>query len=269
MPLLEKIFGKILFNMRKSQPFIQHEMFIPLFRAGIQSGIPIYKNLFESIFDRDLTKNISSANILMNRIDSMSKNYLSFGYQDTIENKYNEDGELVKITKSGSKKFKGDLFEIFAELFFKILGHTKTISVIGYIPEESEEDYGVDGFARSKTNSPLTVQCKFRSRADSLLEERDIKQFLVQSWKKYKVNMDSKNAVLFTSCEGMYHTTEREVFLDSITTINIKDIRLNVDRSLGFWEKVVELIDTTLFTELPDEEYNRTLTIINPIRTNN
>lgn len=250
----------------KSQPFIQHEMFVPLFRAGIQSGIPLYKTLFESIFNRDLSKGVSSANILMNRIDTISKKYLDFGYQDTIETKYNEEGELVKITKSGSKKFKGDLFEIFAELFFKILGHTKPISVIDYSPEESIEDYGVDGFARSKTNSPLTVQCKFRSKADSLLEERDIKQFLVQSWKKYKVNMNSKNAILFTSCEGMYHTTEKEVFLDSITTINIHDIRTHVDRSLGFWEKVIELIDTTLFTELPEEEYNRTLTTINIFR---
>ena len=46
----------------------------------------------------------------------MSKNYLSFGYQDIFENKYNEDGELVRVTKNGSKKFKGDLLATREEL---------------------------------------------------------------------------------------------------------------------------------------------------------
>lgn len=71
-----------------------------------------------------------------------------------------------------------------------------------------------------------------------------------------------KNGTLIREKSGCL----KKVFLDSITTINIHDIRTHVDRSLGFWEKVIELIDTTLFTELPEEEYNRTLTTINIFR---
>jgi len=117
--------------------YIEHSSFVELYNKD--------NNIFVRIFNE--TKLFST---LIKKIQKESISYEKYNYKD-------------------ENKMMGDLFEIFSECFFKILGADNRIGVSGYTPEKSGQDYGVDAFGIGMDNKPLTVQVKFRSNNEKEL----------------------------------------------------------------------------------------------------
>lgn len=197
---------------------LQHRAIVDLYNKDSK----IFNNLFGGI------KNITA---LCNRIDKIAEEqYLHYGYTDT----------------EGSAKMKGDLFEIFVEIYFNLNKGNNRIGVYGYIPTVKDA-IGVDGLGLGIDGLPLTVQIKYRSDHMQELTADDIGQFTSISYRKYKVDVNTiSNLVLVTTCKGMHWKTEKEVFCDSIRTINLTKLSQDVDNNLPFWLGLNDLINETI-----------------------
>ena len=171
-------------------------------------------------------------------INDISQNYELYGYSDS-----NVEDEVVP----GSLKFRGDLFEIFAEIFFKINDADNRIGVFGYEPVLSHDDNGVDGTSKNIDGLQTTIQVKFRLNPTYQLKERDIKQFGFQSILKYGVDIkQSNNMIIFTNCEGLHWYTDNNVFLNKLRVINGDFISRLIDNNEGFWNSAKNLMNDTL-----------------------
>jgi hypothetical protein len=199
---------------------------------------------FQDIVNKDFGESLT--NLLQCRtfkdfceeLNSISENYESYGYQDSI---------VEDETLPGSLKFRGDLFEIFAEIFFKINDADNRIGVFGYEPVQSHDDNGVDGTSKNIEGLSTTIQVKYRLNPTYLLKERDIKQFAFQSILKYNVDLkQSNNMIVFTNCEGLHWYTESNVFLNKIRSINGDFISRMIDNNEGFWNSAKNLVNETL-----------------------
>ncbi len=143
----------------------------------------------------ELLSDSTTLSKLSSNITKISKKYKDFSYID-------------------DNKLKGDLFEIFSEVFFKVLSADNRIGVYDYKPAPPIDDFGVDGFGIGMDNKPLTVQVKFRSDATSELLEDDIKQFALQSIVNYDVDKNTTtNMIVFTNAKGLNWVTESKVFI--------------------------------------------------------
>ncbi len=194
---------------------INHEAFVNIYNKD--------KSMLDIIFT-----DIKKFNQLTYRINKESKRFPLISYD-------NED------------KLKGDLFEIFAECFFKLFSSDNRIGVYNYEPCSSVEDYGVDGFGKGMDNKSLTVQVKYRSDATIELTQDDVKQFALQSIVNYDVCKNTtNNMILFTSGKGLHWLTDQKVFVGRIKTIGYKEISSMVDNNNVFWNNVKDMINETI-----------------------
>ena len=187
-------------------------------------------NLFNkdnTIFDK-LFKDTTTLSKLSRNIIKISKDFDKLAYKDT-------------------NKVKGDLFEIFAECFFKILSADNRIGVYDYKPAPPNDDYGVDGIGQGMDEKPLTVQVKFRSNEMTELVESDIKQFGMQSIVEFGVDKDTKtNMIVFTNAKGLHWITQTKVFSGRVRCLGYEQISHLVDNNSVFWKLVNDLVTTTI-----------------------
>lgn len=117
---------------------------------------------------------------------------------------------------------KGDLFEIFAECFFKVSGTDNRIGMNGYKNVPVNMDFGVDAFGKGIDGKPAIVQVKFREDKCSSLVSDDLKQFVAHSYLKYDVTT-SKSFIVFTSAKSLHWNTESNVFQGKVRCIGYNE----------------------------------------------
>ena len=181
------------------------------------------KTVFTTLF-----KDTNTLSKLSNKIIKLSKSFTKFAYID-------------------ADKLKGDVFEIFAESFFKILSADNRIGVYNYNPAPAIDDFGVDGTGTGMNDLPLTVQVKFRSDATTELKETDIKQFAFQSIINHKVDQNTKtNMIVFTNAKGLHWVTKSRVFSGRVRALGFQEISQLVDNNSVFWKDLNDLIEDTI-----------------------
>ena len=194
---------------------INHQSFVNLFNKN--------PKIYQSLFDK--TNTLTQ---LSNKIIKVSKAYPLYAYKD-------------------ADKMKGDLFEIFAECFFKLFSSDNRIGVYNYQPAPPIDDYGVDGIGIGMDTKPLTIQVKFRSDPTTELTQDDIKQFALQSIVNFGVDKDTKNnMIVFTNAKGLHWVTESKVFSGRVKAISNKEISQLVDNNTVFWKNLNDLIEETI-----------------------
>jgi hypothetical protein len=170
----------------------------------------------------------------IDEIENISGYACDYGYSDS---------EIEDEVRLGSYKFIGDLFEIFAEVFFIQYKSDNRIGIYDYTPASSENDNGVDGFGKNLTGLPTTVQVKYRGNPTYELKERDLKQFGYQSIVEYGIDYkQSGNMVVFTNCEGLHWYTNTNVFKNKIRVINGDMISRMIDNNEGFWKNFKDIV---------------------------
>lgn len=194
--------------------YIEHSEFVNLYIKD--------QKIFERIF-----KNCNLFNTFKNNMLKECENYTKFSYTE----------------EQGSEKMMGDIFEIFSELFFKILGADPRVGVYSYKPDKIDA-VGIDAIGLSIEEKNITIQCKFKVDSSYELLERDIKQFPYKSIKRF--NVEKNNMILFTSSKGLNWFTASNVFDDDIRVINYGNIRSFVDNNFVFWKLVEDYIDNTI-----------------------
>lgn len=199
---------------------------------------------FQTILNKDFGESLqmmldsTTFDQLCKSIECVGEKYHDYGYEDTTV----EDDVF-----SGSLKLKGDLFEIFAEIFFKVNSGDNRISLFDYQPVSSFDDNGVDGTGKNVNGDLTTVQIKFRHNPIYLLKERDIKQFPFQSILKYGVDLNKgNNMIVFTNCKGLHWYTDSKVFENKIRVINGEFISKMIDNNSGFWNSAKNIVNQSL-----------------------
>lgn len=139
-------------------------------------------------------------------------------------------------------KLKGDMFEIFAEMFFTIFNADGRVGIHDYVPTDSEKDFGVDGWGYNVLNNKCVVQVKYRSKENDLIEYGDIAKCFTSGIIDYKINQDHDYTVfLLTTSDSNYILKDR--FKNRLQTINGKFIRELVDGNEWFWELCFNMIE--------------------------
>lgn len=209
---------------------IEHEKFVEL---SLLSDNSIFRELYS----------VDTFSDFINNLDRIGKRYTLYGYEDILDSN-------KEILHSGLQKFKGDLFEIFAEIFFKLLASDNRVGIHDYKPVLEKDDNGVDAYGKSilgGDNPNATVQIKYRSNPLYELKERDIKQFPYKSIIQYNVDPKVKNnMIIFTNCVGLNRYTDEEVFESMFHVIDGMMIKKLIDNNSSFWNNSRKIIKDSI-----------------------
>lgn len=155
------------------------------------------------------------------------------------------DSKFSKIFQSRYHLI-GDIFEIFAEIFFLAHQADNRVGVYGYTPVRKNEDNGVDGHGSGIDGEPAAVQVKYRGNPAETLKERDIKNFGFQAQNRYGVPVSSTtNMVVFTNSEGLHWHTDAQVSMGKVRSINGRMISSMIDNNMCFWKFAQETLRTS------------------------
>lgn len=203
------------------------------------SNFTIEHEKFELFYELNIIDNLTLINN-QSQLHDMILN-LALSYWETVEhvidNGYTEN------------KMKGDLFEIFGELFFKLTSTDNRVGISEYHPVSGQEDYGVDGTGIGMNGRPCTIQIKFKSNIMEDLTIKDLKNFQGLSYRKYGVDVnDDNNLIILTNCTGVHWKTETKVLESSIITYgnygeeHVRSISA-LTNNTAFWSGVRNFVD--------------------------
>jgi hypothetical protein len=209
-----------------------------------------FYNIVQKDFGQYFSMMASAGNFdnICKQINLISRKSLEYGYSDQ---------NIEEDVKLGTMKFAGDLFEIFAEVFFLIYGKDNRVGVYDYLPVPAEDDNGVDGYGKNIEGGPCTVQVKFRNNPTYELKERDIKQFGLKSITDFNVDYNRQESmVIFTNCAGLHWYSESQVFTDLYRVINYESIKKLTDNNHAFWSSFEDIVLETIKSMDIDELTN-------------
>ena len=191
-------------------------------------------------FHEELYSGVTTFNQWNSKAKKLSTNYQQYGYKT-------------------QEKMIGDMFEIFAEIFFKSFPCDNTLGIYDYNPVSGSEDYGVDGIAKGILDQTQSaIQVKWRSNPTVELVSNDLKQFVGHAYTTYDIDKKSQTGlIVFTNTAGLHWHTDTKVLNRQLRVINGEKIKGMVDGNLGFWKSQVhQLINNTLYKRLNRPAYN-------------
>ena len=205
--------------------------------TGEPSHFPeLYKCVIEQIedFEKAKNKNVSLKDFIsmIEKTAELLEKYHAC-YINKLKDSGNSSCEEIERNKKDYAKhinvFKGDIFEVFAEVFFGIPGFTSHIENYKCI---TENDFGVDGFGKAKNSNPegfnVAVQVKYRKNLTEKITWEDLAKTAAIAFGAGFVDAGKpKNIWLFTSSEGANRQAQnafKAVLNDNLRVIGRKEI---------------------------------------------
>lgn len=150
-------------------------------------------------------------------------------------------GEKVSRNDDEFKKFKGDIFEIFCEIYSYLVKSQNTCGFVDYVA--NEDDYGVDGYARNYANFKCAVQVKFRSNPSDEIDYGSLAKTDCQARRQGGVETNKENTIiLFTNCAGA-NENSKHVLKDSLYVVNRELIESQVNGNVIFWNDAFDIVE--------------------------
>jgi hypothetical protein len=170
----------------------------------------------------------------------------------TLNKLINMGADRFKDDKD-KNKFKGDMFEVFAEIYFSLVSSKITSGVVNYEPLHGStiSDYGVDGTGLNYSNKPCVVQVKYRSNVKDEITYTDLSKTWHQAEEDGLVNESRKDwrrsLILFTNCNGANkNAVERNKKYDRLYVINNSIIESEINGNVIFWKKAYDLVKASI-----------------------
>ena len=154
-----------------------------------------------------------------------------------------EKQSLLFPNRYNSEKYKGDGFELLIECLIKLSPIDNRIGINNYEPI-LKEDVGVDGKGIGINDKIATVQIKYRSNHNQLLNSNDdhLSNFTSASFLHFKIDIEDKNNMLiFTTAKDLAPFTKEEMFMDKVRCIGYEKLRELIDNNNNFWNLFREL----------------------------
>lgn len=193
------------------------------------------------LFFRDFLSDVTTFGQLMNKIDKFAQNeHDNYGY--IVGMHYQSEDEAVN-------KFKGDLFEIFIEIFIKTNCFGNVLDITDY--QHTKKDYpGVDAIG-SVQSRKVAVQIKFLSDPRNFVDKDDMMNFYAVATGDLSIVQNNENLILITSSyEGIDYVRMNGVFRDilkrNIRIINHSIISHYIDNNIEVWIRVNSFIEESI-----------------------
>lgn len=142
--------------------------------------------------------------------------------------------------------FKGDMLEIFAEIFFKAFQNDPRVGLSDYTPVPLEEDYGVDGYGKNAAGKQCAVQIKYRANPLDSVTYAELSRTYTSAMLLQQIPLEGDDCLyVFTTA---YDVTSPNgvVFKKMLRVISHKVISQEVDSNVNFWDHAFEEIKETL-----------------------
>ena len=145
-------------------------------------------------------------------------------------------------------KFKGDMLEVFSEIFFYQFQTDEALGITDYAPIEINDDYGVDARGLNVNGKQTAIQVKYRSNPDDKISYADIARTftsaVLQLHMKDVIDND-RTVFLFTNAGGV--TGAFDTVMQKKTVIITRGvISTKVDNNVTFWKNAFDMMWKTL-----------------------
>jgi hypothetical protein len=139
--------------------------------------------------------------------------------------------------------YKGDVFEVFAEFFFKFFNGDHVLTYIADYEPNMEYDRGIDGRGKSTLGGDAVVQVKYSSDPSHWLTNKEnISNIVADACVNEGLTLNGKNVVLITSCKGVHPKHA----MANVHCINREQITRRVDKNEVFWSDFKAVIQDTI-----------------------
>lgn len=177
--------------------------------------------------------------LMFNTIEDKGNNFKTFdtfiNIVDKMSVKISDDVEIRKV-------FKGDLLEIFAEIFFNCFESDPEVGILDYTPVSIEEDFGCDGQGINAAGNRVAVQVKFRNNPLDDITYEELAKTDCSAMRLLDINTSLPNSIyIFTSAFKVSHSAQT-VLGKSLVILGKNEISYKVDNNVTFWNKAWELI---------------------------
>jgi glycyl-tRNA synthetase alpha subunit len=163
--------------------------------------------------------------------------------------------DFISVTESLSLKypteddrnlFKGDMLEIFAEIFFQQFASHPAVGIREYTPIPITEDYGVDAIGINVVGDPCVIQVKYRVNPKDIITYEDIAKTYTSGRECHNILLDKKGTVIvFTTANDISHQC-KEVLKSKVRVISRGIISGLIDSNSNFWQAANNTIVDTL-----------------------
>ena len=140
------------------------------------------------------------------------------------------------------KKFKGDMLEIFSEVFFTLFENDPEIGIKNYKPISIDQDFGCDAEGINVNGDRVAVQVKFRSNPLDCVTYEELAKTDTSARRLLKIDTSKKDVIyIFTSAFDLSNAA-KTVLDDSLVFMGFNQISYKVDNNKNFWDNAWELI---------------------------
>lgn len=183
----------------------------------------VFKTLSEFISKNalpvDTFYNIFSANSISEFIENINEVSESISFIDY---------EFGISEEDGTKKFKGDMWELFTMFFINFYGGDREI-LIHNLEWSSRNEIGIDFIAKNPDDKVLSVQSKFVGSEFTPFDRNRLETFFMKSTPGLRVLFTSAN---INKIDALY---KRSHYEKELKIIDRSLIKLYVDNKPAFW----------------------------------
>lgn len=161
-------------------------------------------------------------------------------------NEVNKQANMI-LDENTRNKFKGDMLEVFSEIFFTLFQNDEAIGIRDYTPIDINEDFGVDATGINANGHHSVIQVKFKSNPLELVPYADIARTFTSAICQLHIPVyaHDNTVFLFTNSNGVTIAFNK-VMGQTAIVINRATIATKVDNNANFWLSAYNLIFNTL-----------------------
>lgn len=145
-------------------------------------------------------------------------------------------------------KFRGDMLEVFSEIFFTVFGADEGVGISSYEPMDIGSDYGVDATGINVNGHKVAVQVKYRGNPNDLIQYADIARTYTSATLQLglgDVSNYDHTIYLFTISSGVTGAFDK-VMGRKCVIVNRAIIQHKVDNNKEFWSRAYDMMWNTL-----------------------
>lgn len=159
---------------------------------------------------------------------------------------FSKNGNNILAEEELYNQFVGDVFELFAEFFFKTCSTVGQYGVVNYEPAVNNDDWGVDGYGIAADQresvggtTPVVIQIKFRSNP---MDEISYTMLAKTGWdgvKNYHLDINRKNnVILLCNTEKGANYLAHSAMGDNLYVVDMRQLDKDVTgiRTTVFWD---------------------------------
>lgn len=158
-------------------------------------------------------------------------------------------GQIAEyVERDVLNKFKGDMLEVFSEIFFTIFDSDEAIGISDYTPVDLDADYGVDATGQNVNGHQVAIQVKYRANPSDYITYGDIARTFTSAvcqMKMQDVMQHDHTVYLFTTAGAVTGAWQKVMGKKSVV-ITRGNIATKVDNNINFWGRAWEMIGSTI-----------------------